>query len=492
MATLFIGKEYRNFSVRAVAYLFVLLFVYAAISKLLDFETFTVQLAQSPLLSAYAGFIAWAVPGIEIAIALLLVFERFRLFALYAAFTLMVMFTAYIYIILNFSDFVPCSCGGVLEKLSWTQHLIFNVVFIILAGTGIFLFNGNNKKTILLFLAFLGVGIVTLLFAFSEKKMQRNNAFQRRFIPHPTALKAVVDLKYDSYYIAGLTNKTIYLGNVTAPLKILEFDTELNAPKNHIIKLDAMELPYSRIHLAIEPPYFYVSDGNVPIILRGDVSNWNAQTVMHNQIYFSQLAPIDTNHIVVRTIDGKTRKQILASYVLHLQKLRVNDELLKTERGSIFDVDGQLLYDPTTRKVIYSYYYRNQFLVFDDQLKIDFYGKTIDTISQPQLEIIHNSTTDKNKLKGNAIVVNKQAAVSGNKLYIISERLGKYEDSKSLKRATIIDVYNLSNNTYEFSFYLYDYKNKKVSSFRVHENQLYALLGDYLIKYQLNETYFKK
>src|SRR5690606_27024460 len=87
----------RNVTV-AVSYLFVLLFLYAAISKLLDFETFTVQLAQSPLLSAYAGFIAWAVPCLEILIAVLLTLPNFRIPALYAAFTLMVMFTAYIYI----------------------------------------------------------------------------------------------------------------------------------------------------------------------------------------------------------------------------------------------------------------------------------------------------------------------------------------------------------------------------------------------------------
>src|SRR5690606_8338155 len=112
-------KAVRSSVVNGICYLFVLLFVYAAVSKLLDFETFRVQLAQSPLLSAYAGIIAWLVPGVEILIALLLIIPRFRVVALYSSFLLMVMFTAYIYIILNYSDFVPCSCGGVLEKLSW-------------------------------------------------------------------------------------------------------------------------------------------------------------------------------------------------------------------------------------------------------------------------------------------------------------------------------------------------------------------------------------
>ena len=171
----YIASIKRNAAVSG-SYLFVLLFLYAAISKLLDFETFTVQLAQSPLLSAYAGVIAWAVPSLEILIAVLLTIPKYRIPALYAAFTLMVMFTAYIYIILNFSDFIPCSCGGVLEKLSWTQHLIFNIVFIILAGVAVLVTSWySSKKTLFLLaaLAIFGIGTVALLLALSEKKMHR-------------------------------------------------------------------------------------------------------------------------------------------------------------------------------------------------------------------------------------------------------------------------------------------------------------------------------
>src|SRR5690606_12429411 len=115
-----------------VAFLFILLFVYAALSKLLDFETFRVQLAQSPLLRAYAGMLAWLVAGVDILLALLLFIPRFRVVALYASFLLMVMFTAYIYIIQNLSDFIPCSHRVVLEKLRWTQQFTFNMVFILM------------------------------------------------------------------------------------------------------------------------------------------------------------------------------------------------------------------------------------------------------------------------------------------------------------------------------------------------------------------------
>ena len=44
----------KNGIIEIICLLYILLFVYAAVSKLLDFENFQVQLGQSPLLSAFA------------------------------------------------------------------------------------------------------------------------------------------------------------------------------------------------------------------------------------------------------------------------------------------------------------------------------------------------------------------------------------------------------------------------------------------------------
>ncbi|MFC4218968.1 MauE/DoxX family redox-associated membrane protein [Flagellimonas marina] len=125
-----------------------LLFLYAATSKLLDFQQFRVQLGQSPILTAYADWVAWSIPLLEYVLALLLLFDLYRLLALYGAFGLMVMFTTYILLVLHFSDYVPCSCGGVLEDLGWTEHVVFNLFFMVLAILAIVLLEtGKTQKT---------------------------------------------------------------------------------------------------------------------------------------------------------------------------------------------------------------------------------------------------------------------------------------------------------------------------------------------------------
>jgi len=90
-------KKFRFIFPVIVSYLYILLFVYAAVSKFLDFENFQVQLGQSPLLSAFAGWVSWVILLIELFTACLLMFDKTRRIGLYIALALMVMFTAYIY-----------------------------------------------------------------------------------------------------------------------------------------------------------------------------------------------------------------------------------------------------------------------------------------------------------------------------------------------------------------------------------------------------------
>ena len=121
--------------------------MYAATSKLIDYQKFRIQIGQSPLLTAFAGWVVWIIPAIEIAISIMLATPRHRLVGLYASFSLMIMFTGYIIAITKFSEYIPCSCGGILSKMGWNQHLLFNIVFVLLALIGILLYSEQSIKT---------------------------------------------------------------------------------------------------------------------------------------------------------------------------------------------------------------------------------------------------------------------------------------------------------------------------------------------------------
>ncbi len=129
-----------------IALLFVVLFLYTGISKLMDYTNFREQIATSPILAPISSLIAWGLPLAEFAVAVLLFIPAWRLWGLYASFVLMLLFTGYITAILTFSAELPCSCGGVLEEMSWDQHLVFNIVFTLLALIGAVLEKKRRKN----------------------------------------------------------------------------------------------------------------------------------------------------------------------------------------------------------------------------------------------------------------------------------------------------------------------------------------------------------
>jgi uncharacterized membrane protein YphA (DoxX/SURF4 family) len=61
-----------------ICLLYILLFVYAAVSKLMDFDNFQVQLGQSPLLSALAGPISYIVLIVEFGVSIMLGIPKMR------------------------------------------------------------------------------------------------------------------------------------------------------------------------------------------------------------------------------------------------------------------------------------------------------------------------------------------------------------------------------------------------------------------------------
>lgn len=126
--------------------LLTILFVYTAVSKLIHLDLFQWRLELMPYISPYASLISWGVPFLELVIAGLLWFPRYRLLALYSSLVLLGVFTSYIIVVLKYSDSIPCSCGGVISTLGWTDHILFNITFMFMALLGIIC---NNKQNIM-------------------------------------------------------------------------------------------------------------------------------------------------------------------------------------------------------------------------------------------------------------------------------------------------------------------------------------------------------
>lgn len=117
--------------------LLTLLFVYTATSKLIHLDTFQIRLERMPYIASYSPLISWSVPFLELVVAGLLWFPKYRLLALYSSLVLLGVFTFYIITVLTYSESIPCSCGGVISALGWKEHILLNSSFMVLALLGI-------------------------------------------------------------------------------------------------------------------------------------------------------------------------------------------------------------------------------------------------------------------------------------------------------------------------------------------------------------------
>ena len=490
-------QPHKDLITAIICYLYILLFVYAAVSKILDFENFRVQLGQSPLLSAFAGWIAWMVPAVEILIAILLAIPRLRGVGLYLAFGLMTMFTAYIYIVLNFSSFVPCSCGGILEKLGWTEHIIFNLVFILFAITAIFLVSCSSKngdegsvKTrtmgYLLALSVGSIGVVFLLFTASENIIHERNNFVRRFPPVAVRKSAETELLYNSYYFAGEENGRIYLGNTTAPSRLLVFDTTLTKRQLHHIDLTS-NLVFNAVKIKVIPPEFYVVDGTAPAVFKGNISDYKATLLFRKTPKFTAAEILEADTVALRVLT-KQNEFGIGLFTATDSSPAMKPQLLQRQIDGLFDSDGMMLYNKSLKQFIYMYYYRNQFNVANSKLNLLYRGNTIDTTTVARVKITHVKDRNETKLSAPPFLVNRTGSTNGKLLFINSSLPGRFETMEMWKEARIIDVYDLTNKRYVQSFYLYDDGASKMSSFLVTDTHVFVLIGTKLVAYRIGKN----
>lgn len=111
-------------------FLMIVLWSYAVFVKVADWQLYTRQTQAQPFSPAIKLALTFAIPIFE-GIAGLLLILKFRLLGLWISLILLLGFTLYVILVLaRFFPLVPCSCGGLISRMSWRTHLWFNLAFI--------------------------------------------------------------------------------------------------------------------------------------------------------------------------------------------------------------------------------------------------------------------------------------------------------------------------------------------------------------------------
>src|SRR5690606_34051522 len=136
-------------------------------------------------------------------------------------------------------------------------------------------------------------------------------------------------------------------------------------------------------------------------------------------------------------------------------------------------------------KLVYTYYYRNEYFLADRSLQLNSRGNTIDTVSTAQIEIANVESHNKHTLAKPPLIVNKNTATYGKYLFVHAALMGKFEPKEKLDTSSIIDVYDIVGKSYRFSFHIPNRSNSKMSDFMVYGNLVIVLSGRDLSVYRI-------
>ncbi|WP_126248122.1 MauE/DoxX family redox-associated membrane protein [Chitinophaga rhizosphaerae] len=138
--------DWKAILIEFFASVLILVYIYTAITKLIDFRSFSIQLSQNPIFRSNSLLFAYGGPSIELLVAFAIVFKRTRSFGFIASALLMAFFTWYVAYMMMTLPHLPCSCGGVVGWLNWPQHLILNITLTIFSVAGYFMWKSHIKK----------------------------------------------------------------------------------------------------------------------------------------------------------------------------------------------------------------------------------------------------------------------------------------------------------------------------------------------------------
>lgn len=293
-------------------------------------------------------------------------------------------------------------------------------------------------------------------------------------------------LPFNSYYIIGASNNTVYLGNWTNAFHMIILNTESLDSQHVSLRIKDVNKfkDIQTFKLKIDSPYFYLIHGTMPAIFRGEISKKIATPFIEGGEFFLDAEPINKSTFAIKSFNTKSESLELGKE--RFDSTYFNYDVLEKQTEGIFSVDGILNIDRSNNKLVYTYKHRNQYIVMDTSLLIKYRSNTLDTFSRASIKVADIESENSKMLTGLPKYINVLASADNNRLYIKSNILAKNENLKSFIEGSTLDVFDTDNHTYIHSINLYNHNNKPLSDFEISKNKIITIYDDNILIHTIN------
>lgn len=341
-----------------------------------------------------------------------------------------------------------------------------------------------HKKTrihlsFILLTLLLGMGLPLACYFYTQQST--THGFVRHFPTHTVDLRAVTNLGFNSYYIAGTDQDQLYLGNVTDPQSLLVIDTATLDTHQLHRQLPKKPLIPGHVRWHIRGDQQYVTEGHAPIIAQTQTQQAAIQ-ILDTTTYFLQASATHQQQLAFKIYNGHQSQ--LATMQLPNTQLQLGPKLLATATDGIFASDGTLVGTP--HYFLYVYRYSNRFFKTNGSLQAIQAYTTIDPLHTPtiQIDTVGNTLKPAQPLE----IINQHVCATDTYLLIHAPRKADNESQAAFNQYEVIDWYTVSDGQYQGSFYLQRFHDTSLKSIYLYGGTLYALFDTYLLSYHIQLT----
>jgi len=307
-------------------------------------------------------------------------------------------------------------------------------------------------------------------------------SFNRHFIEFSGQPIHVWNLPGGSFYIAGRISDTLLMGRRDQPTELFM----LHPKKPNIIgstRITGKFAPNEPGSIDVYGGRFYLTELNSFRVFWGSTGDYIAHEILAKPNFFSSSVPISKSTVIIKTFVGGKGESVLARESNYEPEISYAHQILQKQIDGIFCTDGMLNYNQEAKRLVYLYYYRNQFMVMDTMLNLLYRANTIDTTTHANIKVVEVKSRKVITLDSPPRITNACSTTAGKWLFVNSTIIARNELLQQFKESSVIDVYNLREGQYTFSFYIPDYNNIKMKSFRVFNDKLWVAYRNYLVCY---------
>jgi hypothetical protein len=332
----------------------------------------------------------------------------------------------------------------------------------------------------------IGILPVVVLYLHSENFHKNKNSFNRTFPSHIILKTQVLNIGDIHGTIIGRASNTVYIDDYKKPSNLFIADMNLTDTQSiHLALPDLSIIDSSQIMIRADSPNLFMVDKlTSSVFICNEIRQGFFKTLKKFQFSSSEAAIVSGESAIIRTYQRNSQNSILAKLKWNQHPFLDTANILEKQVDGFFCTDGNLLIDRKSKRLIYTYFYRNRFLCLDSNLQIIYSAKTIDTNTRSKIQV--RTVHDQKILAAPPVVVNELAAFSGKSILVCSALIADNEEIKSFRNNIVVDVYDSENGHYRFSFYLPKINDNRITSLVLEENKLFTIQGHSVVRYDLD------